>query len=97
LRARLAARVALHNFCVWLNEQLGRPRLAFADLLISQGLWRIARLAQDAAESLDGRIQDEELDGMAEAVEVREALERLQTLSLEVSEVLDANQTRHGG
>jgi hypothetical protein len=33
LRARLAARVALHNFCVWLNQQLGRPRLAFADLL----------------------------------------------------------------
>jgi hypothetical protein len=33
LRARLAARIALHNFCVWLNDQLGRPRLAFADLL----------------------------------------------------------------
>jgi hypothetical protein len=33
LRARLAARVALHNFCIWLNDQLGRPRLAFADLL----------------------------------------------------------------
>ena len=33
LRARLAARVALHNFCIWLNEQLGRPRLAFAELL----------------------------------------------------------------
>jgi hypothetical protein len=33
LRARLAARVALHNFCMWLNEQLDRPRLAFADLL----------------------------------------------------------------
>ena len=33
LRARLAARVALHNFCIWLNECLGRPRLAFADLL----------------------------------------------------------------
>ena len=33
LRARLAARVALHNFSIWLNEQLGRPRLAFADLL----------------------------------------------------------------
>jgi hypothetical protein len=31
--ARLAARVALHNFCIWLNEQLGRPRLSFADLL----------------------------------------------------------------
>lgn len=33
LRSRLAARVALHNFCIWLNERLGRPRLAFADLL----------------------------------------------------------------
>jgi len=29
----LAARVALHNFCILLNDQLGRPRLAFADLL----------------------------------------------------------------
>ena len=33
LQARLAARIALHNFSIWLNEQLGRPRLAFADLL----------------------------------------------------------------
>jgi hypothetical protein len=33
LRARLAARVALHNFCIWLNDQLGRPRLSFADLM----------------------------------------------------------------
>jgi Transposase DDE domain len=33
LRARLAGRVALHNFCIWLNDQLGRPRMAFADLL----------------------------------------------------------------
>jgi hypothetical protein len=33
LRARLAARVALHNFCIWLNKQLGRPLLSFADLL----------------------------------------------------------------
>jgi len=33
VRARLAARVALHNFCIRLNEQLGCPRLAFADLL----------------------------------------------------------------
>jgi hypothetical protein len=33
LRARVAARMALHNFCIWLNDQLGRPRLAFADLL----------------------------------------------------------------
>jgi hypothetical protein len=33
LRSRLAARVALHNFCMWLNDQLGRPLLSFADLL----------------------------------------------------------------
>jgi len=32
-QARLAAKVALHNFCIWLNQQLGRERLAFADLL----------------------------------------------------------------
>jgi hypothetical protein len=25
LRARLAARVALHNFCIYLNDELGRP------------------------------------------------------------------------
>ena len=30
-QVRLAAKMALHNFCIWLNEQLGRPRLAFAD------------------------------------------------------------------
>jgi hypothetical protein len=29
----LASRVALHNFCIWLNDQLGRPRLKFADLM----------------------------------------------------------------
>jgi Transposase DDE domain len=32
-QARVAAKIALHNFCIWLNEQLGRPRLAFADLV----------------------------------------------------------------
>lgn len=31
--ARLAATVALHNFCIWLNRQLARPDLAFADLI----------------------------------------------------------------
>jgi hypothetical protein len=31
--ARLAAKVALHTFCCWLNRRLGRPLLAFADLL----------------------------------------------------------------
>ena len=32
-QARVAAKAALHNFCIWLNGQLGRPGLAFADLV----------------------------------------------------------------
>jgi DDE family transposase len=32
-QARLAAKVALHNFCLWLNRRLGQPDLAFAELL----------------------------------------------------------------
>jgi hypothetical protein len=32
-QVRLAAKMALHNFCIWLNQQLGRPSLAFADLV----------------------------------------------------------------
>jgi hypothetical protein len=47
---------------------------------ISEGMWRMVQLAQDAAETLNSRKEDEELDGQAEAVEARETLERLQTL-----------------
>jgi hypothetical protein len=57
----------------------------------------MVRLAQDSAETLDSRIEDEDLDGRTEAVEVREALERVQAISLEISEELDAYQERHGG
>src|SRR5512135_40784 len=32
-QARLAAKVGLHNFCIWFNVHLGRDPLAFADLL----------------------------------------------------------------
>jgi hypothetical protein len=32
-QARLAAKVGLHNFCIWLNGQLERAPLAFADLI----------------------------------------------------------------
>ena len=32
-QARLAAKVAMHNFCIWFNLHLGRAPLAFADLL----------------------------------------------------------------
>jgi Transposase DDE domain len=30
---RLAAKVALHNFCIWLNRQLGQPDLCLAELI----------------------------------------------------------------
>lgn len=32
-QAHLAAKMALHNFCIWLNLQLGRSPLALADLI----------------------------------------------------------------
>jgi hypothetical protein len=32
-QVRLAAKMALHNFCMWFNGQLGRPLLAFTDLV----------------------------------------------------------------
>lgn len=32
-QAHLAAKFALYNFCLWLNAQLGRDPLAFAELL----------------------------------------------------------------
>jgi hypothetical protein len=41
------------------------------------------------------KIEEEDLNGHAEVVEVREALEHLQVLSLEVSEELDAYQQRY--
>jgi hypothetical protein len=50
----------------------------------------LALYASDATEALDARIEDGDLDGRTEALELREALERLQSLSLETSEELDA-------
>jgi hypothetical protein len=55
---------------------------------------RVTCYTQKGAETLDARIE-EDLDGMKEAVEVREAIERLQTLSIEVSEELDPYQNRY--
>ncbi len=52
-------------------------------------------LAQEAAEALDSRIENEDLDGLVEAVEARKTIERTQSLSLELSEELDAYQDRH--
>jgi hypothetical protein len=72
------------------------PELRLEDARsLREGLWRMARLAQNAAELMDARIEDETLDGLAEAVEVRETLEGLQAVSLELSEEVDAYQQRH--
>jgi hypothetical protein len=65
---------------------------------LQEGLWRMVQLAQEAAEALDSRIEDEDLDGQTEATELlRETLERVQSLSLELSEELDAYQERRLG
>jgi hypothetical protein len=56
---------------------------------------RLARYASDATEVLAARIEEEDLDGATEAAELREALERVQKLSLEIGEELDAYQDRH--
>ncbi len=72
------------------------PELLLEDARsISGVLWRMVWLAQEAAEALDSRIDEEDLDGLVEAVEVRKTLERMQSLSLELSEELDAYQDRH--
>lgn len=33
-QARLAAKIGLHNFCIWVNQHLQRPPLAFAELIV---------------------------------------------------------------
>jgi hypothetical protein len=66
------------------------PELTLEDARsIRDAMWRMAQLAQDAAETLEARLEDEDLDGSAEA------LEQVQALSLEVSEEVDAYQDRH--
>jgi hypothetical protein len=46
-------------------------------------------------EFLDARTEDEHLDGRTEAEDVRSVLELIQSLTLEVSEALDAYQGRN--
>jgi hypothetical protein len=62
---------------------------------LREGVWRIAQLAQNAAEKLDTKIEDETLDGYTEDEELREALGLVQALSLENSEELDAYQNKY--
>ncbi len=66
------------------------PELILEDARsIRDAMWRMAQLSQDAAETLDARLEDEDLDGSAEA------LEQVQAISLEVREEVDAYQDRH--
>ena len=72
------------------------PELILEDATsLRDAMRRLVRYASDATEVLDARIEDEDLDGATEAEELREALERVQNLSLEISEELDAYQDRH--
>ena len=64
LQARLAAKMVLHNFCLWLNAQLGRPRLAFADLVDRGG----PRLPDSRISLVRPEEEDGPDDGKAEAV-----------------------------
>lgn len=62
---------------------------------IRDAMRQISQEAAVAVEVLDSRIEEERLDGRTEAVEVRSILELIQSLTLEVSEQLDAYQGRH--
>src|SRR5687767_3105920 len=75
-------------------ESRGRELMMEDARSIREGLWLIARYAQEAAELMDERIDAEELDGSTEVGEVQEILERVRALSLELSEELDAYQNR---
>jgi hypothetical protein len=72
------------------------PELILEDAVsLRQAMRRMVRYTSDATEVLEARIEDEDLDGAMEVEELREALERVQNLSLEISEELDAYQDRH--
>jgi hypothetical protein len=60
-----------------------------------EGLQRMVHYAQEAATLMNARIEEENRDGKIEVVEVREAIERVQALSLELSEDVDADQNLH--
>ncbi len=59
---------------------------------IRDAMRQISQEAEAVVELLDVRIEDEHLDGRTEAEDVRTVLELIQSLTLEVSEELDAYQ-----
>jgi hypothetical protein len=64
---------------------------------IRDAMRQISQEAQAVVELLDVRIEEEHLDGKTEAEDVRSVLELIQSLSLEVSEEIDAYQERYSG
>jgi len=62
---------------------------------IQDALRQISQEASVAVDLLDAKIEDERLGGRTEAVDIRTILELIQSLSLDVSEELDAYQERH--
>jgi ferric-dicitrate binding protein FerR (iron transport regulator) len=62
---------------------------------IRDAMRQISQEAAAVVELLDMRLEDEHLDGTTEAEDVRSVLEIIQTLTLEVSEEIDAYQNRH--
>jgi hypothetical protein len=62
---------------------------------IQDTMRQISQEAQAVVDLLDVRIEHEHLDGSTEAEDVRPVLEHIQSLTLEVSEELDAYQQRH--
>jgi hypothetical protein len=63
--------------------------------LLWEGLWRMVHYAQEAATLMYAGIEEEDWDGKIEGVEVRETLERVRALSLELTQDIDADQNRH--
>ena len=73
------------------------PRRLETIMSIRDAMRQISQEADAIVELLDARIEAEHLDGITEAEDVREVLELIQTLTLEVIKELDAYQERHSG
>jgi hypothetical protein len=73
--------------------ELGRELMLEDARSTSKGLWRNTPRMRSKHWTPESRLRT--WDGRAEIVDAREALERVQGLSLEVSEELDAYQRRY--
>jgi hypothetical protein len=64
---------------------------------IHDAMRQIGQEASVAVDLLDAKVEDGLLDGRTEAGDVRAILELIQSLTLEVTEELDAYQDRYSG